>query len=149
MQISTPMKRLVAVLVDGIATWIITVIALILVGLPLAFSPAIENVDEITLGLATGAYGIYALILIGSTAIIQFYFWTKGTSIGKAILKMKVVRKETQEPLGFWGMAVREIILKQVSALFFGLGFIWILVDSQTHQGWHDKILGTLVIDNK
>ena len=41
----------------------------------------------------------------------------------------------------------REMIGKLVSYLAAGVGIIWLVFDPK-HQGWHDKIAGTYVVEN-
>ena len=86
-----------------------------------------------------------AFIQTLANALINIYFWSRGTSLGKAIFGMKVVDKNTGETLGLLRMAFREIVGKWVSGLIFSLGFIWILFD-RDKQGWHDKMVNSVVI---
>jgi uncharacterized RDD family membrane protein YckC len=76
---------------------------------------------------------------------VQVFFWTKSTSIGKRILRMYVVNKDTEERVGFFWMLLRETVGKFLSSLVCSLGFIWILFDDN-RQGWHDKIVSSVVI---
>ncbi len=147
MNISKPSKRLFAAFLDAAISCIISIIMAVAVGMPMAFSPALENANEKVYMFAVLSYALYAFLFLNSAFIVQMFFWRKGTSIGKHLLKMTVVDRDSQIPVSFWKMAFRELIVKYVSGLFFGLGFLWILIDSQYHQAWHDKILSTLVVD--
>lgn len=88
------------------------------------------------------------IILIVLLAVLWGVAWANGTTPGKAILDMNVVNKDTQEIAGFGTMLLREIIGKAISNLVFGLGFIWILLDEK-NQGWHDKLVNTVVIKKR
>ena len=71
-------------------------------------------------------------------------FWAlKGTTIGGIICNLRVVRADGA-PFEFADALVRGLggIL---SAVPFGLGFLWILRD-QERQAWHDRIAGTYVV---
>ena len=71
-------------------------------------------------------------------------FWAlKGTTIGGIICNLRVVRADGA-PIEFADALVRGLggIL---SAVPFGLGFLWILRD-QERQAWHDRIAGTYVV---
>lgn len=149
MNISKPIKRFSAALLDAFIALIISIIVIFIVSAPLAFSSLLENSSDNMYALASLSYFVYAFLFMNSAIIIQMFFWRKGTSIGKHILKMKVVDKDTKLPIGFWKMAFRELIVKYVSGLFFGLGFLWIVIDSENHQAWHDKILSTLVVSQE
>ena len=80
-------------------------------------------------------------IILGAVNVILF---TKGTTIGKKLLGMRVV-KENGEQAGFWTMLIREYIGKIISALILWLGFLWVLFDKE-NQGWHDKLMSTYVV---
>lgn len=77
--------------------------------------------------------------------VVQIYFYSKAQSIGKAIMKLKVVKADTGKPMTFWWMVFREFIVKEASEVFM-LGYIWILIDKR-HRAWHDLILDTYVVD--
>lgn len=77
-------------------------------------------------------------------AVMLCWFY-RSTTPGKAFLKMKIVDEKTLgKPTAkqFWIRNFSYII----STIVFGLGFIWIYVDKKKHQGWHDKLAGTVVI---
>lgn len=78
--------------------------------------------------------------------VIGIYFWSKGTSPGKASLGMYVVNRQTLQPVGFWTMLLRETLGKFLSGLILSLGYLWILLDDNK-QGWHDKLVDTLVVE--
>lgn len=139
--ISSPGKRLLAFILDVLVSFALFLVISFFIGIPAAFIPE----DSTSNNFLSSIYAIYVIILMLSTIIIQFYFWSKSTSMGKAILKMKVVDKETRSPVGFWKMFLREVIGKQISGLFLGLGYLWIFID-RDNQTWHDKIFDTVVI---
>lgn len=89
---------------------------------------------------------IISLLLI-AYVVVEFVFFAKGKSIGKAVLGLQVVSSSDGKPFRFWRMMFREIIVKQASSAFL-LGFIWILIDEK-NRGWHDKILDSYVVDLK
>ena len=103
MQISSPMKRFFAYLLDAV------LMGLILLSVVISWG-------------------------------VQIFFWTKGTSLGKHILKMRVVNKDTEEKVGFIHMLIREIIGKIISGFILYLGYIWILIDN-------DKFINSIVVD--
>jgi hypothetical protein len=70
--------------------------------------------------------------------------WTwKGTTVGGAVLGLKVVRQDGQ-PVTFLVALVRSLA-SAFSVIVFFLGFLWIGWDKEK-QGWHDKIAGTVVL---
>lgn len=66
-----------------------------------------------------------------------------GKTVGKALLGLRIVTKRG-EPIGAV-RALRRCFGWVVSLMFFGLGFLWILI-SRDRRGWHDYIAGTCVI---
>lgn len=68
-----------------------------------------------------------------------------GASPGKRLFRIQVI-DDSGNPPSFFTMVIREWFGKVLSAAIFGLGFIWALFDDN-HQAWHDKILGTYVVE--
>ncbi|ABR47849.1 RDD domain containing protein [Alkaliphilus metalliredigens QYMF] len=126
MHISSPLKRFIGNLLDN----------------------ALFGIIVMFFFMMAAAINSEALVAISFFAAwgIQLYFWSKGTSLGKNVMGMKVVNKYTQEPVGLGLMIIRETIGKFLSGLIFSLGYIWILIDSD-HQGWHDKFIQSIVVD--
>ena len=91
---------------------------------------------------------IIALLLLLAYIVIQLVFFNKSTTIGKAALGLQVVSARNGEPIGFWKMLFREVLVKKASESVFLLGYIWVLIDDK-NRGWHDKILDTYVVDLK
>ncbi|WP_430885053.1 RDD family protein [Fusibacter sp. JL216-2] len=128
-RISSPIRRLGAFLIESFLN------ILILIILPLSLSePLGEN-------LPFAVLGIYI-----SYIVIKMYFWTRSTTLGKALLHMRIVDTITWEKLGFWKVAYRQTIGKFVSFAGLNLGYIWIFIDSN-HQAWHDKIARCYIVD--
>lgn len=126
--LATPARRLGAYVLD----WLYTYLAMLV----------LANL----LGQRGG--GGYLVMFLGiAYIVVGAYFWSKGTSPGKQTLGMYVYDKRSGYPLGFWSMALREIVGKWISGLVFSLGYIWILLDDQ-HQGWHDKLVGSVVLQS-
>ncbi|MFZ0904494.1 MAG: RDD family protein, partial [Mycobacterium sp.] len=67
-----------------------------------------------------------------------------GSSIGKSVLKFKVVSENTGEPIGF-GMSVLRQISHVVDAVPFYLGYLFPLWTAK-RQTLADKIMGTVCL---
>ena len=67
----------------------------------------------------------------------------KGATLGYRILGMRIVAINGAE------VTVKQVVVRILSSIFsslaFGLGFIWIAIDTNK-QAWHDKAAGTYVI---
>ena len=67
----------------------------------------------------------------------------KGTTIGGIVCGLRVVRMDGR-PID-WPTAIVRALGSFLSAAVAGLGFIWVVFDSEC-QSWHDKIAGTVVV---
>jgi uncharacterized RDD family membrane protein YckC len=118
-------ERLAAYLIDGVILFIPAYVLMLI--LPLA----LYLVASIAIGIAYAAY-----------------FWTTtGSTPGKMIMGLKVVRADGSGLLDTTG-AITRYVGYWVSALPIGLGFLWAIWDPK-HDAWHDKIAGTKVIKFK
>jgi uncharacterized RDD family membrane protein YckC len=123
---------------------------------------ALANIADMVLFAvcAFGAATFVAVMLTGESSVIGFLtalvvatavfsavqitLLLRGQTLGKRLLKERVLVERTGEPAGLLRMLIRDTIGKMISGLFLGLGFWWILFDSKG-QGWHDKLVGTVV----
>ncbi len=82
-----------------------------------------------------------AIKIIYQTFFVSMY----GASIGKIILKIRVIEAQTlQKPRPF--VAFNRAVFRIISELLFYLGFLWGAL-SPTKQAWHDLSAKTLVVD--
>lgn len=70
--------------------------------------------------------------------------WAYGTTPGKWLLGLKIVRAGTLEPVAPWRYILRFFAYIP-AALPLMLGIFWMSFNRQ-HRGWHDYIAGTVVI---
>ncbi|WP_026895784.1 RDD family protein [Clostridiisalibacter paucivorans] len=138
--ISTPIRRLLANIIDSILIGIISFIFAITGILLQVVSMDVDS--DASLGIYLG----FMIMTILVPIILQGYFWTKSTSLGKRAMGMKVIKKDSNENMSFFMMLIRETIGKYISGFIFFLGYIWILIDDD-NQAWHDKLVGSVVID--
>lgn len=87
----------------------------------------------------------------GGSVLVSFVyfliFWSHlggGRTLGMRLLRLKVVQANDLAAPGVLTAIVRWIGL-WVSFAFCFAGVIWVAFDSR-HQGWHDKLAGTLVV---
>jgi uncharacterized RDD family membrane protein YckC len=138
--------RFAAILLDGLLPMLITIPAAIvgyIMYLGLAGTPPSLPSDTMQ------TVGIFVLLLtylgFASYSALVLAMWAYGMTPGKYILGIRVVKVDTGVPVGFWRMALRQIIGQWAAAILCYLGFIWALFDANK-QGWHDKIAKTLVV---
>jgi uncharacterized RDD family membrane protein YckC len=71
------------------------------------------------------------------------FWWRGGQTLGMRAWRLKVVRMDGS-PLR-WIDALKRHLAALLSCLTLGLGFLWILVDSNG-LAWHDRLSGTRLI---
>jgi len=95
----------------------------------------ITDTSEYDLGdfCATGASTL-GQVAVGVTAILALVYWiwnlgyrqgTTGSSIGKSIMKFKIVNEKTGQPVGFGMSFLRELIYWVAAGLC--LGILWLI----------------------
>ena len=107
------------------------------------------DVDQIcSIGYSTvGVTVMWGTVLVGLVYVVWNYGYRQGTtgsSIGKSVLKFKVVSENTGQPLGF-GMSVLRQITHVVDAVVFYLGYLFPLCTSK-RQTLADKIMATVCL---
>lgn len=118
----------------------------------------LTDVSEYELGefCATGASTLgQASVVIASLVALAYLVWNlgyrqgrTGSSIGKSILKFKVVAEKTGQPMGFGLSVLREFIYL---IAYFACGLLWLIAvlfplwDSK-RQTLVDKIVSTICL---
>lgn len=74
-----------------------------------------------------------------------FFTMQYGASIGKIIMKIRVVELNTLSNPGFLS-AFNRSVFRVVSEILFYLGFVWAMLDPY-RRSWHDRTARTLVIN--
>ena len=125
-QLAGFIRRLLAMLLDGV-----------ILGLVMSL-----------LGGILSLVGVSQLQGIGLAipVIYHWYFWTSndGQTPGKSVFRIRVISDDGSK-ISFASALIRAIGY-HISALLFGLGFIWAIFDAN-NQTWHDKLAGTYVVN--
>ena len=118
----------------------------------------VSNSGEYDYGVyCTSNFSVFGIILvvIASIAIVAYWIWnfgyrqgTTGSSIGKSVMKFKVISEKTGQPIGFGMSIVRELIY-WVAAV--ACGILWLV--AVLFQLWDpkrqtlvDKIISTICV---
>lgn len=84
------------------------------------------------------------IYLLGTSYyVLMLYF--SGATIGKKLLRIKVIAGEDREKISFFTALYREVIGKYISGAILCLGFLLIGVDEKK-RGLHDMFCDTYVI---
>lgn len=141
--LASVLTRFGAVMLDGLLPMLIFIPAVVTVYVAMTVSGG-GAPSETTLG---AIFFVAILTYVGfiSYSALMLALWAYGLTPGKYLLGIRVVRIDSGVPVGFWRMALRQIIGQWAAAIVCYLGFIWVLFDAN-RQGWHDKIAKTLVV---
>ncbi|WP_164478448.1 RDD family protein, partial [Mycolicibacterium stellerae] len=114
----------------------------------------ITDTSEYELGefCATGASTIGQVSIgLAGLIVLAYVIWnygyrqgTTGSSIGKSIMKFKIVSEKTGQPIGF-GMSIVRQIAHVVDAIICYIGYLFPLWD-QKRQTLADKIMSTIAV---
>jgi uncharacterized RDD family membrane protein YckC len=102
--------------------------------------------SDVAMSAGAGALVFVLILVVLAVAILwKPWFWSHGGQTpAYKLLGLRVVRAADGGPVGT-GQALGRLFGYIVSGFVFDLGFIWIAFDDK-HQGWHDKLAGTVVI---
>lgn len=128
-EIATFGNRLGAHLID-VAFWTVSgfIVALILG----AVAP-----DDGSIGTGPTA------LALGFAFGLSWYFNSVGSSPGKKLVGIQIIRDDGEAPGGFVGLG--RMLMALVSGAFLSLGYFWAAWDPETRT-WHDHAAGTYVI---
>ena len=86
---------------------------------------------------------IYRLYLVVVSFFFYGWFWTHGgQTLGLRAWKLRVLTQD-KKTLD-WSQALVRFATASVAWGFFGLGYLWILIDKDS-RGWHDHLSKTAV----
>lgn len=135
-------RRVVAYIIDTlIAAGIGIILGVVLVIIAVSAGPY-EMLGVLVLGLP-----VVCLLLLGWYVIYTFMQGGKG-SIGMRAQKIRLVREDGGAPLGFGRALLRNIIFSLAASIV--VGYFTPLFDSSGRlQGWHDKVVHSLMLDSR
>jgi uncharacterized RDD family membrane protein YckC len=86
--------------------------------------------------------------VIGIAIAISYYVvlegGPRGQTLGKQMMKIRVIDTDTGNPIGY-GRAFVRYIGRILSAIVILLGYLWMLWDTE-RQCWHDKLASDYVV---
>lgn len=128
-------KRVIAFFIDEVLLSF-----LLLIGLWESFAQAQNTIEIVNLTNA------FVLEYMAVKIIYQAFFVMQyGASIGKIIMKIRVIEIKTLNNPNVLA-SLNRAVFRVLSEVLFFLGFLWAMFDP-SRQGWHDKTAKTLVID--
>lgn len=112
----------------------------------LVIDALIQGVIIVLIEATVGARGVSSSMQFLLALLYGWYFLTRqeGQTPGKRVMNIRVI-KEDGSLLGD-GDAIIRVLVSMVGGAAFLIGFIWALFD-QRNQTWHDKAVGSLVVN--
>ena len=134
-------KRLVALVIDGIIIGIVVVIIFALIAVMVAL-PAYFSYGYAPLAFLFGG----TTIVVGVLLILYFPLAevTRGATIGKSVMKLKVVGKSGGNP------TIVEALVRNISKIYWLLLLLDVIIGLATQKGYQQKysdhMIGTSVV---
>lgn len=133
--------RFLAGLIDGfIPGFVILIFYGVAFGLAIVLGP-----DNALSGIVAMLAG---LICFGIVLFYEpFFLGVKGATPGKKMMKLRVQLQDGTCPIGF-GKALLRVLCKAIGGSVCLITYIMILLDKEKHLALHDKIAGTIVVQD-
>lgn len=101
-------------------------------------------------GKPSGGLIALAVVLFAAAVVVTAVLYVRalgrtGQTWGRKIVGVKVVGKDTGQPLGVGKAFGRTAFAWIISGNFCYLGYLWMLWDGEK-QTWHDKVVGAVVV---
>ena len=142
-------KRWAAIIMDGVIVALPTMIMMNIAGAFAALETAMLSADDALIAEAFSQFqNDFIVMNLLVSAAYNLFFMTRfnGQTPGKMMLGLRAVKKNGR-PLTFADALLRNVIGYTLSGMFL-LGYLWALFDRES-QTWHDKLAGTVVIDER
>jgi uncharacterized RDD family membrane protein YckC len=142
---------MLAFLIDWTPIWILVFAPYIVEAIAYGWGCAVESFAGS--GYCSGEpSALFAIVMLGSLLVIAVYFFWNfcyrqgktGQSIGKSVLKFKVISEKTWQPIGFWLSFLRQIA-HYVDQFICYIGYLFPLWDDK-RQTLADKIMSTVCV---
>lgn len=147
-------SRLVARIIDAVILGVVLTVFMVLAFLILAGAASVDDGSGGATGVGfLGFLGLMTLsmVIVYAYEAVMIGFW--GATVGKMIMKVKVVKPRDGEVPGIGSGLVRYLI-PGLCALIPFVGWIGTVVcyvsptfdSTGRRQGWHDKVANTIVV---
>jgi uncharacterized RDD family membrane protein YckC len=142
-------KRWLAIIIDGFIVGIATVLVLIVSGALAPLDAAMSSANEVAVSEAFSRFQSNTLtvnLLVSAIYNVALMVWFNGRTLGKMMLRLRVVKKRGGA-ITILDALLRNVFGYMISQIFL-LGYLWALFDAEK-QTWHDKMAGTVVVEER
>ncbi len=142
-------RRFLALIIDAFAIAIVTVAIMAANGAMEPLYAALYETDDAAVAAAFNQFQSDMLgvnLLVSALYNVGLMTWLNGQTLGKLMLRIRVVKKNGRRFSVIDGL-LRNVFGYTISQIFL-LGYLWALYDDE-QQAWHDKMAGTVVVDER
>lgn len=134
LKLASTEKRILAHIIDDL---ILSILLFVIISDTISSA---NNVEDVIFFVNSLVIEFMAIKLLYHTIFTSIY----GASIGKILMKIKVISIEDFSTLNIFSSFIRSFIRLFSESIFY-LGFLWAFFDPQK-QSWHDKVAKTIVV---
>lgn len=138
--------RLIAFTIDAVILGVFSLVLLIFGALLTTPGGELNDLDFAMNGSLSLLSLWCSATIIAGAAYFTILHSEHGQTIGKSLLRLEV-RTPDGEAVSY-SQALLRWLAYGVSALFFGLGFLWVALNPGK-RGWHDLLANTVVVARK
>ncbi len=142
-------RRFLALTIDA---FIVAIATFAVMAVNDSFAPlydAMYSADDLSISAAFNQFQtdtIAVNLLVSALYNVAFMTLLNGQTLGKVLFKMRVVKKNGRR-ISLLDALLRNVFGYTVSQIFL-LGYLWAIFDEE-QQAWHDKMAGTVVVDER
>lgn len=148
-RLATVSRRWLAIIVDGLVVGVITLMLAGVGGVFMTLETALLSDDATVFSSAASQFQNDVLtmnFLVSAIYNVAFMTMFNGQTLGKIMLKLRVIKKNGRR-IGILDAIIRNVFGYTISGMFL-LGYLWAMFDREK-QTWHDKLAGTVVVDER
>ena len=142
-------KRFIAIVIDGFIVGVFSFAVLFATGPFSALNQAMASADLDAINAAMAQFQSDALpvnLAVSAVYNVVFMRLFNGQTLGKMVFGMRVIKKNGAR-ISILDALLRNVLGYMVSQIFL-LGYIWAFTDGE-NQAWHDKMAGTVVVEER
>ena len=142
-------RRWLAIIIDGLIVGVMTLLLVSVGGAFATIEAALLSEDPTMVSDAASQLQNDVLtvnFLVSAVYNVAFMTMFNGQTLGKILLKLRVIKKNGQR-IGILDAIIRNVFGYTISGMFL-LGYLWAAFDREK-QTWHDKLAGTVVVDER
>lgn len=142
-------KRFIAIVIDGFIVGIFSFALLFAAGPFAALNQAMASADLDAVNAAIAQFQSDALpvnLAVSAVYNVVLMRLFNGQTLGKMVFGMRVIKKNGRR-ISVVDALLRNVLGYMVSQIFL-LGYLWAFADGEK-QAWHDKMTGTVVVDER